>query len=372
LEQGTYQEMKGMAKQVKLHDVARLAGVSLGTASQALNGRSSVSEETRARVLEAAIGLGYLKDPIKTLHANELSVVGMLTKHDMNLQTTVNAFYSHVQAGVEQACRDYGINLMVSVIEVDRSNRPVALPTMIKEQHPDGLLFIGTFLDDTIDTIYKDLEIPIVLIDSYAPHLPYDSVVTDNRQGTFLAIEHLIAHGHTHIGIVGSQDKSPPSILERRAAYLEIIGSNGLEPHVEDSDLLKATGYSGTKNLLGRSPNVTAIFACNDEVATGVIQALRELGKRIPEDISVIGFDNVDYAADLYPPLTTIHVPKTWLGRLGVRMLVERTKHPNQPQITSSLATHLVERQSVAAVSRVSDKKVRLGSKEEVMVGDTS
>jgi LacI family transcriptional regulator len=351
-----------MPKQVKLHDVAKHAGVSLGTASQALNGRSSVSEETKARVLEAALGLGYLKDPIKALHAQDLSVIGMLTKHDLNLQTTVNAFYSHVQAGVELACRDYGINLMVSAIEVDRSNRPVALPTMIKEQHPDGLLFIGTFLDDTIDTIYKNLEIPIVLIDSYAPHLPYDSVVTDNRQGTFLAVEHFIKQGHTHIGIVGSHEKSPPSILERRAAYLEVIQAHGLEPNVEDSDLLKATGYTGTKNLLEHSPQVTAIFACNDEVATGVLQAVRELGKRIPDDISIIGFDNVDYTADLYPPLTSVHVSKTWLGRMGVRMLVERVKYPDQPQLTCSLATHLVSRHSVATLG----KEVRLEPAKKV------
>jgi DNA-binding LacI/PurR family transcriptional regulator len=127
--------------------------------------------------------------------------------------------------------------------------------------------------------------------------------------------------------------------------------------------------------LLGHSPKVTAIFACNDEVATGVIQALRDLGKRIPQDVSVIGFDNVDYTADLYPPLTTIHVHKTWMGRLGVRMLVERAKYPNQPQTTSSLATHLVERQSVAARqgSRVSSKaKVGLERKREVVVGNTS
>jgi DNA-binding LacI/PurR family transcriptional regulator len=163
-----------MPKQVKLSDVARGAGVSLGTASQALNQRSNVSEDTRAKVLEVAISLGYLKDPVKTLHAHELSVVGMLTKQDVNMAAAVNPFYSHVQAGVEQACRDYGISLMVSAIEVDRSNRPVALPAMIKEQHPDGLLFIGTFLDDTIAGIYKDLDIPIVLIDSYAPHLPYE------------------------------------------------------------------------------------------------------------------------------------------------------------------------------------------------------
>jgi DNA-binding LacI/PurR family transcriptional regulator len=347
-----------MAKQVKLNDVARLAGVSLGTASQALNGRSSVSEETKARVLEAAIALGYLKDPIKTLHAQEISVVGMLTKHDVNLATTVSAFYSHVQAGVEQACRDYGLSLMVSAIEVDRQNRPVMLPSMIKEQHPDALLFVGTFLDDTIDAIYKDLEIPIVLIDSYAPHLPYDSVLTDNRQGTRLAVDYFVEHGHQHIGIVGSHEKSPPSILERRAGYLEAVERYGLKAYVEDSDLLKATGYAGTKSLLGRSPEITAIFACNDEVATGVIQALRDLGKRIPHDVSVIGFDNVDYAAELYPPLTTIHVHKTWMGRLGVRMLVERAKYPNQPQITSSLATQLVERQSVMRPGAKQTKEV--------------
>jgi DNA-binding LacI/PurR family transcriptional regulator len=338
-----------MPKQVKLNDVARLAGVSLGTASQALNQRSNVSEETRARVLEAAIGLGYLKDPIKTLHAQEISVVGMLTKHDVNLNTTVNAFYSHVQAGVEQACRDYGLSLMVSAIEVDRQNRPVALPAMIKEQHPDALLFIGTFLDDTIDTIFRDLEIPIVLVDSYAPHLPYDSVVTDNRQGTVLAINHLVEHGHKHIGLIGSYEKSAPSILERRAAYLGAIQQRGLEPYIEDSDLLKATGYAATKKLLERSPEVTAIFACNDEVATGVMQAVRDMGKSVPKDVSIVGFDNVDYTADLYPPLTTIHVHKTWMGRMSVRMLVERVKYPNQPQITCSLATQFVERQSVAA-----------------------
>lgn len=351
-----------MPKQVKLSDVARQAGVSLGTASQALNGRSSVSEETRSRVLEAAIGLGYLKDPIRTLHAHELSVVGMLTKHDLNLQTTVNAFYSHVQAGVEQACREYGLSLMVSAIEVDRSNRPVMLPAMLKEQHPDALLFIGTFLDDTIDAIYKELDIPIVLIDSYAPHLPYDSVVTDNRQGTFLAINHLLEHGHKHIGIVGSHEKSPPSILERRAAYLDIMRLYGLEPYVEDSDLLKATGYSGTKNLLECSPEVTAIFACNDEVATGVLAAARDLGRNVPNDLSIVGFDNVDYTADLYPPLTTVHIHKTWMGRLGVRMLVERAKHPDQPQITSGLATTLVSRQSVTSLNA----RVGLEAKEVV------
>jgi DNA-binding LacI/PurR family transcriptional regulator len=335
-------------KHVKLIDVARVAGVSLGTASQALNQRSNVSAETREKVLEAALGLGYLKEPLKTLRAQELSVIGMLTKHDVNTPATVNPFYAHIQAGVEQACRTYGMSLMVSAIEVDRSNRPVALPAMIKEQHPDGLIFISTFLDHTIADIYRSLDTPIVLIDSYAPNLPYDSIITDNRQGALLAVNHLLEYGHEHIGLIGSHDKSPPSILERRGGYLEALQSHGLPPHIEDSDLVRQPAYTATKTLLEHSPEVTAIFACNDDVAAGVMQAVREMGKRVPDDISVVGFDNIASSADLYPPLTTIHIHKTWMGLLGVQTLIERARNPDKPKTTLTLATDLVIRQSVA------------------------
>ena len=102
-----------MPKHIKLTDVARVAGVSLGTASQALNQRSNVSAETREKVLEDAISLGYLKEALKTLRTHEIYVIGMLTKHDANMPATVNPFYAHIQAGVEQACRTYGISLMV-------------------------------------------------------------------------------------------------------------------------------------------------------------------------------------------------------------------------------------------------------------------
>jgi LacI family transcriptional regulator len=184
-------------------------------------------------------------------------------------------------------------------------------------------------------------------VDSYAPHLPYDSVVTANRQGALLAVSHLIEQGHKCIGLIGAYDKSPPSILERREGYLEALREYDLLPYIKDSDLLKQPAYLATKELLAKSPEVTAIFACNDEVATGVMQAIRDMGRSVPDDISVVGFDNLASSADLYPPLTTVHIHKTWMGRLGVRLLVERAKHPDQPQSATSLATHLVVRESV-------------------------
>ncbi len=339
-----------MPKNVKLNDVARAAGVSLGTASQALNQRSTVAHETRAKVLEAAISLGYLKEP-KTLSSHELSVIGMLTKHDVHSLTEFNSFYAHIQAGVEQACRANGMSLMVSAIEVDRSNRPVMVPTMIKEQHPEGLLFVSTFFDHSLEDVYHSLGIPIVLIDSYAPNLPYDSIVIDNAQGAMLAVNHLLEYGHEHVGLIGSHDTSPPSILERRAGYLAALQLHGLTPYIESSDLGRQPAYLATQKLLNQSPQVTAIFACNDDVAIGVIQAVRDSAKRVPEDISVVGFDNIEASADVYPPLTTIHVHKRWMGLMAVQTLIERARNPDKPKTTLKVSTDLRIRQSVASPS---------------------
>jgi LacI family transcriptional regulator len=335
-------------KNVRLNDVARAAGVSLGTASQALNQRSTVAHDTRSKVLEAAISLGYLKEP-KALPSHTLSVIGMLTKHDVNAPVVVSPFYAHIQLGVEQACRDNGLSLMVSAIEVDRSNRPVMLPAMVKEQHPEGLLLVSTFLDHTLEDIYRSLDIPIVLIDSYAPNLPYDGIVIHNAQGAVLAVNHLLEYGHQHIGLIGSHDASPLSILERRGGYLEVLQTHGLTSYIESSDLTKQSAYLATQELLNRSPQVTAIFACNDNAAMGVIQAVRESGRSVPEDISIVGFDDVEAAAEMYPPLTTIHVHKRWMGLLAVQMLLERARSPDKPQTTLRVSTDLRIRQSVAS-----------------------
>jgi DNA-binding LacI/PurR family transcriptional regulator len=335
-------------KHVKLADVARAAGVSAGTASQALNQRTMVSPETRKKVLEVAVRLGYFKDTVKPLHAHELKVIGVLVKQDINLPREINPFFSHIQSGVEQACRDYGMSMMISTIDVESSNRPVAFPIMLKEKHPDGLISLGTFLDGTTGEIFRDLGIPVVLADSYAPGLPFDSVLIDNRQGALSALHHLIEHGHERIGLVGSNQTSPPGILERRWAYLEALKTNGLTPYIEDSDLSREPAYTATTSLIERS-QVTAIFACNDDVAIGAMQAVRDMGKRVPEDISVVGFDNIDSSADVYPPLTTVHVHKRWMGMMAVQTLLERARNPDKPKTTTTVSTDLIVRQSVAS-----------------------
>ncbi len=337
-----------MKSSAKLREVAEMAGVSIGTASQALNNRPNVSPETRSRVADAANILGYHKDSHNNHAGSNISIVGMLVKHDYGLEVTVNPFYSYVERGVERECRKRNISLMYSAIEVDQRNRPILWPSMISEQRIEGYLLIGTFIDDTIDLIQDRINKPIVLIDSYASHLPFDSVLIDNAAGAAIAVNHLISLGHKHIGLIGSNPESPISVLERRASYQKTIKLAGIEnEYIEDCELTRDAAYQATQKLLHRSPQITAIFSTNDDSAIGVMNAIHDMGRKIPEDISVIGFDNIDVAREITPALSTIHVHKSWLGILGVRNLVDRIQNPDQPRINTIISTHLIERESV-------------------------
>jgi LacI family transcriptional regulator len=336
-----------MASSVTLRDVAKAAGVSLGTASQALNNRPHVAPETRARVLDAARSLGY---PIKDAppSADGIKVIGLLTKHDVGLPVEVNPFYSYIQIGVESECSKRQISLMYANVEVDPSNHPVQWPPMISEQHIDGLILAGTFIEETADLFQRQIDVPIVLVDSYAPSLPFDGVVIDNTPAARTGVEYLIQRGHTRIGLIGWNDRSPPSVQERQIGYCQALQKHGIEgTYIQPSDLNRESGYDAIQALLQRHPEVTAVFVCNDVAAIGVLSGARDAGLRVPGDLSVLGFDNIAMAQETVPSLTTVHVYKTWMGILGVRRLLERAQDPSQPKVTLTLDAQLVIRDSV-------------------------
>jgi LacI family transcriptional regulator len=346
-----------MPTQSTLRDVAKLAGVSLGTASQALNQHGSVLAETRDRVLDAAKTLSYRarsyerngNGHVRAASA-QLSVIGLLTKHDRGIPVDINPFFSHVQAGVESECRARNLGLMYANIEVDQSNHPLAWPRMVSERRIDGLILIGTTLEKMVGDIKRKLNKPIVLVDSYAPDFPFDSVEIDNIGGVFEAVQYLVQHGHRHIGLIGSNPASSLDILERRTGYLKALSQHGIaHNYIEDNVLHREESYKATQALLKRAPQVTAIFACNDDCAFGVMDAAHDLGLRVPRDLSVIGFDDVDLAREVKPALTTVQVHKTWLGKLGVQQLVERVQQPDRPRLSVTVSTRLIERESVAA-----------------------
>jgi DNA-binding LacI/PurR family transcriptional regulator len=341
-----------MALRAKLADVAELAGVSIGTASQALNNKNSVAFDTRQRVLDAAEKLGYLQAVRRPANAalNFSATIGVLMKKSLN-EPPINPFYSHVLEGAEQECKRRGMNMMFASIEVDDYSKAMAWPPML-DQELDGLLIIGALLEETIVEISQFTRMPMVLVDGYTTGATFDSVVIDNISGAYRAVLYLIENGHKHIGMIGSSVNSHPSIQERREGYQRALRDSGLaaDTYIEESLLNRNSAYAATWTLLKRSPEVTAIFASNDDTAIGVIRAAREMGCDVPGDLSVIGFDDIDLSQEITPPLTTMRVDKAMMGALGVRQLVERTQEPNQPNLTISLGTQLIVRGSVKGV----------------------
>lgn len=334
-----------------IRDVARQAGVSLGTASNVLNNKGNVSAEVRNRVLSAVNALGYRHPVRQAMPARvPLSVLGVIVKRDPQPAPITNPFYSHVIAGIDRECQRQNLHLMYANVDVDEFNRPSVLPPMLLERQVDGVIMVGTFLEDTILHVGRRINMPVVLVDGYAPGSPYDSIVSDNLMGAYHAVQHLIEQGHMHIGLIGSTPESYPSIRERRKGYVKALRAAGIgaeNEYIEDGPLTRAGGYNATVALLQRAPEVTAIFACNDEVAIGAMNAAREMGREIPVNLSVIGFDDIDLAQEITPALTTVHVDKVLMGVLAVRHLRDRAENPGRPALTTTLGTTLILRESV-------------------------
>jgi len=340
-----------MAKKPTLRDIAKESGVALSTVSQVLNNKAGVSTEMRQHVLKVASDMGYQqKITVDTPLMPELSVVGIVTKRRNGDPLVINPFYSHVIAGAERECNRHNISLMYANIEVDDDNNALNYPAMLLDQRVDGVIVVGAFLEKTVAQISHQAGQKIVLVDAYAAseEAEFDSVVTDNVNGAINAVTHLIENGHRHIGLIGSSENSYPSIMERRLGYFEALRQHGIEEtYIENGLLERDEAYEATKNLLQKSPEVTAIFACNDNSAIGVMHAVREMGLSVPNDISVVGFDDIDATQEVTPTITTIHVDKVLMGVMALRHLRDRVEDPNRSTIKTILSTHLIIRESV-------------------------
>lgn len=339
-----------MAKDVTLRDVAKLADVALSTVSQVLNNKPNVSPETRERVLAAATALGYRQRvTVDSPFVPQLTTVGLLTKRRDNDPLVVNPFYSHIIAGVEHECQRHNINLMYANVEVDERNYTRNWPAMLLNDVVDGVIVVGAFLEETITDISRRTGRNIVLVDAYtSDESVFDGVLIDNFHGAATAVNHLIENGHRHIGLIGSNPLSYPSVIERRRGYQVTLAGHGITTqYIEDGTLERPDAFESTIRLLRRHPEITAIFACNDNTAIGAMNAARQLGYAVPHDISIVGFDNIDLAQEVMPPLTTIHVDKVLMGTMAMRLLRDRANDPERLAIKTVVTTHLIARESV-------------------------
>jgi LacI family transcriptional regulator len=340
-----------MSQRVTMEDIARQSGVSLATVSLALRDKPGINEETRQRVIEAARTLGYRRRPINDGATTALQQVGVIIRARAGDLPQTNQFYAPVLSGIDADCRRQQINLLYATMPVDEDNHPQELPRMLLEDDLDGLLLVGAFVDATIARLMQRRATPTVLVDAYSAENGYDSVVSDNFRGAYQAVAYLIRQGHRRIGVVGSQLNAYPSIAERRRGYLQALLDHDIsDPYFADSHLTREEAAAAAAGLLRRAPSVTALFCCNDETAVGAMQAAQALGRRLPDDLSVVGFDDIDLAAHVVPALTTMQVDKVSMGRLAVQLLAYRVAHPSASGMTTVLRPTLIERQSVQAI----------------------
>ena len=338
---------------VTMSDIARESGVSLSTVSLVLNGKPGIPGETRTKVLEAAHSLGYETRPPSTVPSRptQIRTIGMLVKRAQgdSAPPSSNIFFSHVIAGIEAGCRQEKIMLLYSTLPVDDNNNSLEIPALIQDKQADGLLLVGNYVDERLHNALQQRKIPVVLVEAYCSAGEYDAVLLDNFEGAYSAVKYLIEKGHRHIAFLGSYPDLKISFRYRRQGYVEALKDHGINNTYygdcahNDREAIIAT----TTHMVNENPQITAIFGCNDEVSVIAIHGILSTGKRVPQDISIIGFDNNSNAENAIPPLTTVNVDKVSMGRLAVQLMINRAENPEQGFVTMRLHTHLVERQSV-------------------------
>lgn len=325
-----------------IKDVAQHAGVSITTVSHVLNNTRFVSPDLRARVAEAIATLGYQPNTLaRSLRSKETHTLGMIVP-DIS-----NPFFAEIARSIEDAAFGFGYNIILCNSDEDPEKEQAYIELLLEKQ-VDGIVFVASGSQSKHLRLILDREIPTVVVDRSLDESRLDCVLVDNRGGGFQATQHLLASGRRRIGCISGPSSLTPS-WERVEGYREALASAGL--HADDTlirrgDFHADRGFGAMIELLDLPEPPTAVFVCNDLMAIGAIRAITERGLRVPEDIAVVGFDNIALARYTQPPLTTVAQPYVEMGRLAAELLVKRVNGITEPPRQFLLETTLVIRQT--------------------------
>jgi DNA-binding LacI/PurR family transcriptional regulator len=323
---------------VRQQDIAEHLGLSISTVSLALRDAAQVAEETRLRVRDAATQLGYVYRPRQTTRT-DIAQMAFITR-----LAPSNAFYAAVLSGAERECRAFNIALHYTRLDDADTWRPAHY------NDAEALLLVGTIDEPTVLRL-RDLGHPVVLLDNNLPHVGVDRVLTENVGSLRRVVARLASWGHQRIAFMTGPDDHP-SFHERLIGYRDAIANLGLQPI--ELVCRSTTPGSGEQTIVDwlaahGEPCFSALIVFHDEAAIEVMHALQDRGLRVPEDVAVVGFDDIEMARVVRPALTTCHVPRELLGALAVRRLIERAADPQSPPLAVVIDTIFVERASARA-----------------------
>jgi LacI family sucrose operon transcriptional repressor len=338
---------------VNIKDVAKLAGVSISTVSRVINGTAKVSEEARISVEAVLKETGYRPNSLaRELQQNKTYTIGVLISVSelsmSSLSQSINAIADVLKA------KNYNIMLANSRFHADEE---LSFFNTFKEKRVDGILYFAAGFTKEHYTMLKNYQIPMVMIGQKSKYIDMPYVIHDDFHAAKTATEYLLQMGHTDIAFIGLPDYDEAAGLERKRGFQTAMEMHELQPNPQwmiEGDFSIESGYNGMKQLMEDPDHrPTAVFATTDFMAIGAMSCIRDMGLSTPEDISIIGFDDVHVAAFYNPPLTTIHSDTYAVGTKAAELLLNLLDNKSPLEMTKYIANYnLVERHSVRLLSK--------------------
>jgi len=331
-------------KKISILDVVAKSGLSLATVSKVLNNSPTVRESNRQKVLQAIKELDYRPNPAaRSLARGATRLIG-LTLPGLN-----DTFYDNIVQSINKSLEDAGYMLALSVY-----SQPVAKPDnggsfLFQEDRVDGIIVVSPLDENPYLLELKRKKIPFVVIDNQIDHSNAFSVNVDNYAGGYEAARHLIGLGHTRISYVGGSERYN-SARERRRGFESAMSEAGLVPlMVTNAKFNIRSGFDTAKQWIRSGAVPTAVFAGEDGLALGVMQAFQDEGYRVPKDVSIVGYDDQTFSQFIHPRLTTIRQPMELIGEHAVRLLLQMIQGTGKRQYSVLLKPELIVRESTSS-----------------------
>jgi len=329
-----------------IKDVAKHVGVSTATVSHVINKTRFVSDEIKERVLQAIRDLNYQPNAIaRSLVKRKTHTIGII------ISDILNPFYTAIVRGIEDVTYKSGYSVMLCNTD-ENVEKEILYIQVLMEKRIDGLVLSTAFQDGVHPLLSQLKGIPLVSIVRKMKGFNPDAVFGDNVGGAYQAIEHFIHLGHRRIGII-SGPLGLSSGAERLEGYKKALESHRIpiqEDWIKTGDFKKESGYFLTKKLLEEKVPPTALLVVNNQMTIGALNALKELGIRVPEDLSLISFDDMEWCSFINPPLTTVEQSPYLMGKTAGEMLLQKINHKRSQPKKVVIPSHLIIRNSTARV----------------------
>lgn len=333
-------------KQITINDVAKAAGVSRQTVSRAMNDKGEISEETKERVLTAVRQLGYRPNRMaQSMVTRRTGTVGLI------FSDILNPFFPEVARGVQDVAREQEYNVFLCNTDDDPKVETQILQSLVA-QGVDGIIILGSCLGAKALVEFADTYYPIVMTNRFVNHPSINQLIVDNVRGGVLAAEHFVQQGHTQIGLITNENVSYSRVRRVQGFYNTLLHYEVAwdESHLEAGAPTLAGGYAAAQRLLTRQPQLTALFAYNDLMALGAMRACRDMNFSIPEQVSIIGFDDIHLTSVVSPSLSSIRVDKYMIGTKAMTRLLEMLAQPDTVFPWQEMPVELVLRESTRLV----------------------